>query len=88
MSEKAKTITLIIPVANLTKIYHAEKKDTDYITITDGENELNMSVKGMDVERLKPLILKPLRFELEITAFVWQKSQLLSCVGLKSSPIQ
>lgn len=77
--------TLIIPRANITKIYHSKKSDVDYLTVTDGENEFNLCAGDLDLSRVKKLV--PLRIEAEISAFVFGKNQMLKCLSFKAEQV-
>lgn len=78
-------ITLIIPECNITKIYHAEKSGKDYLTIETGESTFNLSCDPVDRSKLP--ILRPVRFEAQISAFVYGKNQNLRIESFKVTPV-
>lgn len=82
MAEQAeKTIKIVIDRCNVTKIYHAEKSGVDYLTITDGKNELNISSGDLNLKDIPTLV--PLKIDAEVNAFVYKGGQMLKAISLK-----
>ncbi len=78
-------ILVVIPRANITKLFHAEKSGRDYLTISDGESELNISSGDLDLHGV-PLLV-PCRIEAEIMAFLYGKNQMLVAKSFKALPL-
>lgn len=87
MSEnsESKNPVLIIPRCNVTKVYHAQKSGIDYLTLTDGVSEFNISAGELDLTKVPKLV--PLRVEAEISAFVFGKNQSLKALTFKAVPV-
>lgn len=76
---------LIIPRCIVTKIYHAEKSNKDYLTIETGESTFNLGSGDLDLS--KTPTLTPMGIEAEIGAFVYGKNQALYCKSFKATPL-
>lgn len=76
---------LVIPRCIVTKIYHAEKSNKDYLTIETGDSTFNLGSGDLDLSKTPTLI--PMSIEAEIGAFVFGRNQALTCRTFKAVPI-
>jgi len=78
-------IKMSIDKAIVTKAYFHEKSGKTFITVSDGNSELNLSTGDLDPKAI-PLLV-PMKFEADIKAMIYGRNQNLTLIKLVAVPI-
>lgn len=79
-------IKLSIDRAIVTKKYTAEKSGKTFLTITDGESELNISSGDLDLAQTPTL--EPVKLDATLKAYIYEKKLNLIFLSFKLSPVE
>ena len=79
-------INISIDRAIVTKKYTSEKTGKTFLTITDGESELNISSGDLDLQTTP--ILEPVKLSATLKAYIYEKKLNLIFLSLNLAKIE